>query len=170
MMSVKCLAAAVVVALSAPVANAAAIDFDVAGSGGGSSVSLSHIAGGCAFVSSCASASLAAGLDANVFSLAQGESRSFDFLTFTATPSWGGAEVFGISATLAFDLPGGQSTTGTGFGKALNVFGTITGGYLNFTAGVPELVTLANGNSYLVDFEDGLAVFGGQSVTHLGDR
>ena len=107
------------------------------------------------------SASLASGLDGEIFTLGDGESYTFDFFTLTV-----GGLGFGkadIAATLAFDVPSGVEVTGEGSGKCFTFFGCISGGYLTWE-NMPS-ITLGNGDYFDVDFEDISAWGLGNSTT-----
>lgn len=102
------------------------------------------------------------------FSLAEGDTFSFDFIDFTFDGSTGVfPRQFDITATLAFSDPS-FSATGTGTGGAW-----VVGGSINLDAGagwltwnnMPSTLTLADGTEFSIDFEDGATLFLGQPVT-----
>ncbi|MBN9671462.1 hypothetical protein [Roseibium aggregatum] len=138
------------------------INFDVAGASGGSSVSVSGFNG--LFSVGSISANLASGLDSTVFSLAKGESKTFDFFTLSTD---GGAGKYSVSATLAFDDPSGTGTAdASGGGKAISFFGIVSLGKLFWQAGsLPDYLFTSNGSLFSVDFADGVALVLGGTAT-----
>ncbi|MBG6212051.1 hypothetical protein IWQ49_006756 [Labrenzia sp. EL_126] len=130
------------------------IDFDVSGAPG-SSANVNNFTG-----SGSLTATLASGLDLETFSLAEGQSKTFDFFDLTINGGfWGTAGDFDVSATLAFDDPTGASASGNGGGFAFTtILGIFSGGYLSWDSSIPALLTTANGSEFLVDFEDGFAL------------
>ncbi|MCG7520490.1 hypothetical protein [Ruegeria sp. Ofav3-42] len=137
------------------------MDFDI--DLANSNVSLTQTGSGlaCSFTSCGISASLAPGLG-GAFSLGEGDSSTFDFLQFEGS-GYGGT-TYDIVATLAFTQPAGGSTTSGGSGGALLINGYIAGGSL-FWDSVPATTTLADGSMYTVDFQGGIALLAGNSIT-----
>jgi len=136
------------------IASALPIDFDVAGppklSGGfGSSVGLDVVK---TWGWTKISASLAGGLDYEVFTLADGESYTFNF--FEVTVSGSGLGRVDVAATLAFDDSDGAEVSGSGSGGWATWFGVISGGYLAWDDSLSQRITLLDGNYFDVDFED----------------
>jgi hypothetical protein len=119
------------------------IDFGVVGAPG-SSVAFSNISSW----GSTLSAELASDLDGFSFSLAPGESETFDFFDVTVG-GWGGGTA-DITATLAFDMPL-SSGTGTGSGVWGTLGGIISGGILDW-ATQPSPIILSGGRSFEVLF------------------
>lgn len=129
-----------------------------------SSVTLTETASGyiCGLTNCGVSADLAAGLDGTTFDLEnEGDSASFDFLTFTGTGI--GLTAYDIVATLAFNPPAFSTTSG-GSGGTLLFFGSIIGNVLTWTD-VPALVTLDDGSEVTVNFDGGLDLFAGPALT-----
>ena len=129
-----------------------------------SSVTLTNTTTGfvCGFTNCGVTAELASGLGNTTFDLGnEGESNTFDFLTFTGTGT--GLAVYDIVATLAFNPPN-ISTTSGGSGGALLFFGSIVAGLLTWDD-VPALIVLDDGSEVSVDFEGGFGLFLGQTVT-----
>lgn len=128
------------------------LDFDV--DGPNSSVDGS----GLTLCSDCSiNLSLVSDLDNEIFSLAAGDSHSFDFFTANLDgPSSGWGAVGGsVEATLAFTAPDAVGATGNGLGGAAWgwLFGWGGAGGLTFDfAGQPSDITLANGSSFGIDF------------------
>ena len=128
-------------------AGAIPINFDVAG-GPDSSVTLSNVS---ATRWTSISADLVDTLDAEIFSLSDGESRTFDF--FEVEISGLGKGSADVSATLAFDLPAGEEVIGTGSGGWGTALGIISGGYLIWED-MPQTLMLSDGDYFDVDFEN----------------
>lgn len=129
-----------------------------------SSVTLTNTATGfvCGLTGCGVSAELATGLGDTTFDLNNaGESNTFDFLTFSGTGT--GVAVYDIVATLAFSPPTLSVTSG-GSGGAILFFGSIVGAVLTWDE-VPALIVLDDGNEVSVDFQGGLGLFLGHSVT-----
>lgn len=144
---------AVPMLLAATAANAAPmINFDVDGAPG-SSVSKS-ITSCDAFLGACTlSATLASGLDSQVFSLAQGQSHSFDFFDVTVGSGFYASGTAEITAKLAFDVPSGVSVVGEGEGSWVTILGFLNGGKLEW-ADMPKQVALSDGSTFEVAFTD----------------
>jgi hypothetical protein len=146
-------------ALATPAQAAPVIDFDIAGAP--KSSAKAKITGGTCFRCSV-STSLDADLGANVFSLAEGQSKSFDFFDLKVGGPFAAAS-FEVDATLGFDLPEVAGAGGQGSGWFFTVFGILSGGSLIWQD-IP-LVTLADGSSFRIDFSD-ITAFGlGNSAT-----
>jgi hypothetical protein len=139
-------------------AAAPVIDFDIAGAPTSSvTASVTPIACfGCSV-----SATLNPGLDAQVFSLETGQSKTFSF--FDIRVRGAGAASVNLSATLGFDLPTGATATGSGVGAYLTLFGVVSAGTLTWADLAP--VVLPNGSSFLVDFSDIVAFGAGNKAT-----
>lgn len=148
------------------IASALSIEFDIAGppelpDGFGSSVGLDVKTWGWTKIS----ASLAGGLDDEVFTLADGESYTFNF--FEVTVSGSGLGRADVAATLAFDDPQGAEVSGSGSGGWATWFGVISGGYLTWDESLPHRITLLDGNYFDVDFEDiCVAGLGNSTIVH----
>jgi hypothetical protein len=129
-----------------------------------SSATITSLADGfiCTLTSCGVSVSLAPGLHGTTFELNEGESFSFDFLTFVGDGT--GGAIYEVAATLAFSQPAGANTTGSGLGAALLVAGQIIGGALLWT-NLPAEIVLPEGSTVGIDFEDGIALLQGHSVT-----
>lgn len=131
------------------------ISFDVAGAPDnegefGSSVTLSNEIE----FNSSISADVCSSLDNEIFSLGDGESYTFDFFTLAVDGGILGVGSADIEATLAFEQPPGEATTGQGSGGYITtLWGSISGGYLTWND-MPQTTFLANGDSFAVDFED----------------
>lgn len=129
-----------------------------------SSVTLTNTATGfvCGLTNCGVSAELADGIGDTMFNLNnEGETNTFDFLTFTGSGT--GVAIYDIVATLTFNPPN-ISTTSGGSGGALLFFGSIVGAVLTWDD-VPALLVLNDGSEVSVDFEGGLGLFLGNSVT-----
>lgn len=143
------LAVAATSASAAPV-----IQFDLSGAPA-SSASATVGPGLC--IGCSVSTAISAALDAQVFSLEEGQSQTFDFFNVTVGGLFAAALVE-VSATLAFDLPSGTSVSGNGSGGFVTVFGVLSGGTLTWN-NLPTTITLANGSAFSVDFSE-IAAFG----------
>jgi hypothetical protein len=128
------------------------LDFDV--DGPGSSVdSRGFGCEGCSSVFTKAS-----GLDSEIFSLASGDSYTFDFFTVDLYGPASGWGVIGGSfdATLAFSSPDDVYATGTGLGGGAwskFIFWWIgTGGVTFDLGGQPSDIVLGNGSSFGIEF------------------
>ena len=158
--SMRLMCVAALLALAATTAQAITFTVDAANS----SVALTETGSGfvCGITNCGVSAELAAGFGGTTFDLNNvGVSNSFDFLTFTGAGTGGVA--YDITATLAFDPPN-ISTTGGGSGGALLFFGSIVGAILTWDD-VPAKVILGDGSEVTVDFEGGIGLFLGNTVT-----
>ena len=152
-------------------AGATPITFDLAGSAGGSAVTISEHD---LIYNANLTASLANDLDHQYFTLLDGDTRTVDFFTLTA--SGFGLGTYSISATLGFDLPDlVTDPSGSGGGYFGTLWGFISGGSLYWdTNSLPDYYTLANGNRICVAFEDGVAFGLGDTamvhayITNLG--
>lgn len=135
--------------------------------GAGSSVDLTPRGGflsGCTGPGDCITESLASGLVGYSFDLInEGDYATFDFLTFTANGS-GFYEEYDATATLAFSMPLIGASSG-GFGGVYGVLsGSFAGGVLSWDD-VPIDVAFGNTGIVSIDFQDGLTLFAGSSVT-----
>lgn len=160
MISFKSLLAAAVLSLGASSAHAVTFTVDAANS----SVSLTETFSGllCDATNCGVTAELSAGLGGTTFDLNNpGDSNSFDFLKFTGTGS--GLVSYDVTATLAFSPPELSVTSG-GSGGAFLIFGSIIGAALTWN-NVPAVAVLADGTELNIDFEDGIGLFLGNSVT-----
>jgi hypothetical protein len=102
----------------------------------------------------------------NSFNLNVGSSTTLDFITWTASPFATTANTFDVTASLAFSAPpGAGGTTGSGSGSALLILGAIIGGNLTWSSGVPNTITLADGNILTVDFQGGQAIILDHKIT-----
>jgi hypothetical protein len=130
------------------VACATPVDFDLAGSSGGSSVTVNENV----WLAKL-DAKLVTGLDCQKFTLTDGQMKEVDFFTFTASGL--GAGIYSIAATLAFDSPD-IAANGTGGGFFGTVFGKISGGILLWDqTTMPDLFSIA-GNLISINFENGI--------------
>ncbi len=143
---------------AAPVQAAPKLSFDIAGAPASSATaSVSPtLCFGC-----FANTQLSSSLDAQIFDLGTGESKTFDF--FTITVGGLGKALVDVSATLAFDLPPDETAEGSGSGFFATLFGVVSGGKLIWQD-IP-VITLADGSSFSVDFSDILAFGIGNSAT-----
>jgi hypothetical protein len=109
-------------------------------------------------------ATLVDGLDDICFSLAPGESETFDFFDVTVGGKLGGGTA-DITATLAFDEPP-SSGTGTGTGSWFTIFGILSAGELSWDT-QPSPINLSDGGSFEIQFSD-ICEFGfGNTATVL---
>ena len=129
-------------------AQAGPISFDIAGAPGSAvDASVDPV-----FCLGCSvTTTLKSGLDAITFSLAQGESHTFDFFKIRVG-GLGGATI-DITATLGFDLPFGMSATGNADGWYATILGKVSGGALAWND-LPTILTAADGAQFSVDFSD----------------
>jgi hypothetical protein len=96
-------------------------------------------------------ATLAPGLGSTVFSLNDGESKTFDF--FRLSVNGFGAAFADVTATLAFDSPSGTSVTDDGDGMFVTFGGVVSAGVLSWN-NFPALVTTGDGSLFSVRFSD----------------
>lgn len=154
--SAKSLGLATAFVLVASIAQAVTFTIDAANS----SVTLTPTSSG----GNAIAASLASGLDGTTFDLINpGDSAPIDFLTFSSS-CFICADSYDISATLAFDPPS-VSATGSGTGGAVVFFGSIIGGNLSWTSGVPTQVDIGGGGLATIDFQGGTGILLGHSTT-----
>ena len=141
-------------------ANATAVDFDLAGNAGGSSVTVTGTPGNLGFIA----AALDADLDDQVFTLNDGETKEVEFFELTA---YGLAfEAYTIEATLAFDFPAIGESSGSGGGVFATLVGIISGGTLNWNPlTLPDTFLDSSGNTLSVNFESGWTVVLGPVAT-----
>lgn len=136
------------------------LDFEIDGSASSVAVtSLTSSGFGCCTLG----ASLNSGLDGTSFSLAEGQSSSFDFIDWNPGGFIGGAD-FEVSATLAFSSPTTSSVTSSGGGSFATFVGLISRGVLTWD-NQPQTVTLADGSMFDVAFEGGAGFFLGDATT-----
>jgi hypothetical protein len=139
------------------VAWATPVDFDLAGSSGGSSVTVSENV----WLANL-DAKLVNGLDCQVFTLSDGQMQEVDFFTLKASGLLGGS--YSIAATLAFDSPD-IAANGTGGGFFGTIFGIISGGALFWDqTTMPDVFSIA-GNLISINFEDGIKFGCGNTAT-----
>ncbi|SHJ52065.1 VPLPA-CTERM protein sorting domain-containing protein [Roseomonas rosea] len=146
-------------AAGGPASAAPSLQFDIAGAPT-SSVSANVTPVACLGCS--VQTTLSAGLDSEVFSLEEGESRSFDF--FTIKVAGLGVATATVAATLAFDLPTGLSVPGSGDGGYVTVLGVVSAGYLLWN-NLPTTVILSDGSVLGIAFSDILSFGLGNSAT-----
>lgn len=106
-------------------------------------------------------------LDFNVlpgtsFSLAEGESHTFDFFNIQVPDGFFSAGVGDVDATLRFTSPEDLSQSGSGWG-AWGSIGNLSAGKL-FWDDIPQ-ITLSNGSSFNLAFLDVLELGLGDTVT-----
>ncbi len=139
---------------------ASPVSFDLAGSTGGSSVTVSDSAPWANLF-----AALAPGLDSQNFTLNDGETKEVDFFTLTARGAalWAS---YAVEATLAFDDPS-IAADGSGSGHFFTLLGLLSGGTLTWdSATVPDSF-IVDGNTIKVDFESGwTVVWGNTTMVH----
>ena len=110
-------------------------------------------------------AHLAPGLDGLSFTLADGETATIDFFVLEVSGSWG-AGFSSVAATLAFLEPPGLEGSGEGTVGWGSISGFVSGGVLDWDdSSLPDFVTLPNGTVLGIDFEEGIALTCGSSVT-----
>jgi hypothetical protein len=110
------------------------------------------------------SGSLVADLGDTAFSLGDGESYTFQFFTLTASGlGIGSANVY---ANLGFDSPVNLVGSGNGSSTWGTFLGFISGGVLTWDdSTLPDIITLSDGNTVSIDFEDGVAIGLGSTAT-----
>jgi len=140
------------------------INFDVADASGGSSVYASGFHG---WISpGTIEANLVSDLGSQVFSLAEGESKTFDFFTLTSD---GGFGSFNVAAKLAFDKPadaGAADATGSGWALVVSgLFDASLGKFFWDYGVLPDFLTTINGSVFSVDFSDGFQFAASDSAT-----
>jgi len=96
------------------------------------------------------SADLVENLDDQEFSLSDGEEEIIDFFTLTGT----GIGTASINAVLAFELPVVPAVNDNVW-AAVNFTGSVTEGVLSW-GNMPQTIMLSNGDSFTVQFEEGL--------------
>lgn len=89
------------------------------------------------------------------FTLGDNQTQTLNFFNIGATGLWYNSNSsYTVQATLAFLSPQIQSQ-GTGSGAFSSIFGTLTGGNLTWSpATLPDVITLANGNTVKIDFQN----------------
>jgi hypothetical protein len=105
----------------------------------------------------------APGLEDVAFSLAEGESRTFDVFTISLDDPLA-AFTADVNAVLAFDTPSGVAVTGEGTGAFATLFGKISVGMLNWPD-LRETIALPNGSAFAVDFADLRSLAFGNTLT-----
>jgi len=149
-------AAVVALGMAAPAAAATlTFDIDVAGSG----VSLTETGSLCMSGPCGVNADLASGFGSS-FTLAEGETATFDFLDFAGFGT--GLAAYDAVATLAFSSPT-AAVSSTGGGGVLNLGGSILAGILLWDTS-PQTVTLSDGTMFTVAFEGGFGVLLGDNT------
>jgi hypothetical protein len=139
------------------VACATPVDFDLAGSSGGSSVTVNENVWFADL-----DAKLVNGLDCQIFTLSDGQTQAVEFFTLKASGILGGT--YSIAATLAFDSPD-IAANGTGGGLFGTIFGIISGGTLFWDqTTMPDLFSIA-GNLISINFENGIKFGCGDTAT-----
>jgi hypothetical protein len=103
---------------------------------------------------------LSESLKTTEFSLAVGESKTFDFFDITMPKGFGEASV---QATLDFLLPTGSSGSGEGSGWWASI-GLFSGGNLSWSQ-QPGLIELADGSSFYLSFSELSGIQLGSSAT-----
>ncbi len=135
--------------------------------GAGSSVNLTPVDSffsGCTGAGDCISESLADGLIGTTFELNNvGDSETFDFLTFTGNGT-GFYENYTASATLAFEAPTIDASSGGTAGVVGVIGGFIGAGALRWED-VPVDVAFGHTGIVTIDFQDGRAILPGSSIT-----
>lgn len=103
--------------------------------------------------------------------IADGTTWEIDFFTLTATEaSWwrisGSAGTFGITATLDIETPDVESPSGSGSGGWGSFNGWVSGGVLTWDpTTLPDVLTLDDGSTLSVDFQDGVTITCGTAAT-----
>ncbi|MCU4653690.1 VPLPA-CTERM sorting domain-containing protein [Roseibacterium sp. SDUM158016] len=128
------------------------MDFSLDGSGSSANV-LSVSGSFCSILATCFDVGIAPGFGGSSnFSLAEGASRTFDFIRFAFNGDLNGS--YRLSATLAFTQPVATSVTDTGGGQFMAVSGVFTGGSLTWDQTSPTVVTMGDGSSFSVAFNN----------------
>jgi hypothetical protein len=154
------LAATILIFGMVGMANASPIAFVI--DGGGSSVTSSD---------SAALADIKANLVSNLggtgFTLADGETKTIEFFTLTATGFYAKNKNYTVGATLAFATPK-ASSSGSGGGSFSTIFGLVSGGTLTWEpATLPDYLKDGFGNTFSVNFESGRTLgFGNTATVH----
>lgn len=146
--------------MSMPAQAATMLDFEI--DVANSSVQINQTGSGlvCFFTNCGIEASLASGLGGS-FSLEEGQSNTFDFLTFTGNGT--GLSTYDVTATLAFVQPAASVTGNSSVAVAALFNGSIVAGALIWD-NLPQIVDV-DGNVFAVNFQGGLTLLDGQSVT-----
>lgn len=139
-------------------AGATPVNFDLAGSAGGSSVTVSDNAR-----LATITATLDNNLDIQAFILNDGETMEVNFFTLAASGIALLGPSYSIEATLAFDLPD-IASAGTGGGRFWTFLGLVSGGALAWEPGTLPDIFDVGGNTISVDFEDGCTIVCGDTV------
>ncbi|MEM1386183.1 MAG: VPLPA-CTERM sorting domain-containing protein [Pseudomonadota bacterium] len=149
-------AAVVALGLAAPASSATlTFDIDVAGSG----VSVTETGSLC--LTTCGVTADLASSFGSSFTLAEGETATFDFASFTGLGT--GLAGYDIDATLAFSSPT-AAVSASGFGGTLTLGGSILAGILLWDT-APQTVTLSDGTMFTVAFEGGFGILLGDEAT-----
>jgi hypothetical protein len=139
-------------------AGATPVSLDLAGSAGGSSVTVSDNAR-----LATITANLDNNLDSQAFMLNDGETMEVNFFTLAASGVALLGPSYSIEATLAFDLPD-IASAGTGGGRFWTFLGLVSGGALAWEPGTLPDIFDVDGNTISVDFEDGCTIVCGDTV------
>ena len=157
--------------LAATAPSASTVDFEV---GGSTSASISsQTCGG--FTRGCGISASAAGAVGESFTLAEGESATFDFIDFSVNGRGIFAGTYVVDAILDFLNPGGSTSAqgSGGFAAILN----LGAGVLDWTGEVSTAIidggvfavfapiVLADGTQYTVALEEGVAIGAGRTAT-----
>jgi len=140
------------------VSGATPVSFDLAGSAGGSSVSVSDNA-----MFATLTGTLDNNLDNQIFVLNDGETKEVDFFTLTACGFALLGPSYNVDATLAFDLPEIDSA-GSGGGRFWTLFGLLSAGTLAWDSDTLPDSFDVHGNTISVDFEDGCTIVCGNTA------
>ncbi len=142
----------------AMIAGASPVSYTIDGSGSSVSLSSNSISDTCG--SAAISAALNTNLDGISGTIAEGNTHTIDFFDLTVIgDGWAAADTYNIEATLAFSQPSG-SASGSGDGCYCSAFsGVINGGTLYWDdSTLPDVLTLSDGTSLSIDFEEGFAL------------
>lgn len=150
--------------LFAPYAYATPIQYDIDGSG--SNVTLWNNATAGWLGSATITGNLVDGLDDIAGLLSDGETAKLDFFDLTvSSKGFLAGGLYDISAALAFEMPS-VTAAGTGGGFFGSIAGIINGGTLLWDSStLPDVFTLANGNIFSINFENGIRLGLGDTAT-----
>ena len=95
------------------------------------------------------------------FSVDSGETYGFDFIEWTGAGT--GGLLYEVEAFLSFSEPVEASTGSGGGGFGVVLLGAIFLGSV-FWQDVPNIVSLASGSQFIVDFEQGITLLAGSTV------
>ncbi len=105
-------------------------------------------------------------LDSQEEILDSGDTMEVDFFTLQVSESFSLWEEYTVSATLAFDAPIVAPVVANGGGNFGTFFGLISWGTLSWdTSSLPNTFTDGAGNTLSVDFQSGVALVPGDSIT-----